>query len=58
MNELSEFHHAENGSDKTKKIVGLVAVVLIVAGAACYIVELGMLQPTPAPAGKAYPRGL
>ncbi len=58
MNELSEFHHAEDGPDRTKKIVGFVAVALIVAGAACYIVESGMLQPTLAQAGKAYPRGL
>ena len=58
MNELGEFHHAEDEADKTKKIVGAVAVVLIIAGAAFYVVESGMLHSTPTQTGKTYPRGL
>ena len=58
MNELGEFHHAEDKPDKTKKIVGAVALALIVIGAAVYVVQSGMLHSAPIPTGQAYPRGL
>ena len=58
MDELGEFHHAEDGPDKTKKIVAVVAVALIVAGAAFYVVESGLLRPAAKQTGQTYPRGL
>ena len=58
MNELGEFHHAEDRPDKTKKIVGAVAIALIIAGAAFYVVHSGMLHPAPKSTVQAYPRGL
>lgn len=58
MTNLQEFHHAEEGSDKTHKIVGLVAIAVIVGGIAVYVVESGMLSPAPSQAGQTYPRGM
>jgi hypothetical protein len=43
MDELGEFHHAEDRPDKAKKIVAMIAMALIVAGAAFYVFESGML---------------
>jgi len=58
MDELGEFHHAEEKPDKAKKIVGAIVVAAIVAGAAFYAVKSGMLSPAPKQAGQTYPRGL
>ena len=58
MDELGEFHHAEDRPDKTKKIVAAVVVAIIMVGAAFYAVESGMLSPATKQTGQAYPRGL
>ena len=57
MSGLSDFHHTEE-TPKGSKIIAWVVIALLVGGAAIYVVESGMLNSSPAPAGKKYPRGL
>jgi hypothetical protein len=58
MNELGEFHHAEDRPDTRKKIVAAVIVATILAGGAFYAAESGMFNHTAKHTGQAYPRGL
>ena len=58
MNELGEFHHAEEKPDWAKMIVAVVAIAILLIGTAGYIVESGMIGPGSKSAGQQYPRGL
>ena len=55
---LQDFHHAEDKPDKTQRIATWIAIVIVLGGAAFYVVESGMLKPQPPQAGNTYPRGL
>ena len=57
MDNLGEFHHAEAGPDRTKKLVAIVVAAVIVAGATFYAVESGMLSSA-AKQTHSYPRGM
>ena len=57
MSSLGEFHHAEEETPRSMRIVAWVVIALIVGGIGVYVVESGMLSSSPA-AATHFPRGL
>lgn len=57
MSSLGEFHHAEEETPRSMKIVAWVIIALIVGGIGVYVVESGMLSSS-STVTTHYPRGL
>ena len=58
MSSLGEFHHAEEAPSKSSKVTSWVVIALIIGAIGIYVVESGMLDSTPTPAGQSFPRGM
>jgi hypothetical protein len=58
MSGLGQFHHTEEAPSKESRIVAWVVIALLLGAAALFVVETGVLNSGPVPAGQSYPRGL
>jgi hypothetical protein len=58
MSSLGEFHHAEEAPTKSSKITSYVVIALILGAIGFYVIDSGMLNSQPAPAGQSFPRGM
>ena len=55
MASLNEYHHTEEKPDRTQRIVSLVAMALVLAGAAFYVVQFEMRPEQPTQVAQPHP---
>lgn len=58
MSGLGEFHHAEEKETTGHKLTAWIVLAVIVGALGVYVVESGMLSPSPAQSAQSFPRGL